>query len=339
MRPVPDGSSLCTVTLPASRPAVEGQTPAPSWHRRLHGAPGGAADEGRPGRTTAEHAAAHARRYRVWTVSDPRGRWVVSRPGGVRSVRRATSGPPRPGRLPRRAPQPARAIWWCRVLPSHSSAPPLAAGLERATFDQRRTLVELLVDRIVVDAPDVEIRYVIPLTGLARRNGALRPHHRALPPARAQARAGAPALQISRARPAVPGTLSAHSRPRRPPAPRPAVPSDPRRALPVAARGRATPAGARRRSPRGDRHATARPGLLVSSPTCRISEILPLYLGRERASVLGRGGAGSLFSAGARSRGDPGCGRGGPAPARAGHRGRTVSEASGTGGRCGRRGA
>jgi hypothetical protein len=55
-----------------------------------------------------------------------------------------------------------------------------AAGLARATFDQRRALVELPVDRVVVDAPDVEIRYVIPLTGLARRNGALRPRHRDL---------------------------------------------------------------------------------------------------------------------------------------------------------------
>jgi site-specific DNA recombinase len=57
----------------------------------------------------------------------------------------------------------------------------LAAGLERATFDQRRTLVELLIDRVVVDAPGVEIRYIIPLTGLAQRKGVLRPRHRAGP--------------------------------------------------------------------------------------------------------------------------------------------------------------
>jgi site-specific DNA recombinase len=57
----------------------------------------------------------------------------------------------------------------------------LAAGLERATFDQRRALVELLVDRVVVDAPGVEIRYIIPLSGLAQRNGVLRPRHRARP--------------------------------------------------------------------------------------------------------------------------------------------------------------
>jgi hypothetical protein len=55
----------------------------------------------------------------------------------------------------------------------------LAAGLERATFDQRRTLAELLIDRVVVDAPGVEIRYVIPLSGLAQRKGVLRPRHRA----------------------------------------------------------------------------------------------------------------------------------------------------------------
>ena len=59
--------------------------------------------------------------------------------------------------------------------------------------------------------------------------------------------------------------------------------------------------------------------------------ILPLYLGRERASVLGRGGAGSLFlPLGHAAAGDPGCGRGGPAPSQAGHRGRTVSEATRT---------
>jgi len=35
-------------------------------------------------------------------------------------------------------------------------------GLERATFEQRRHLVELLIDRVVVTDGDVEIRYVIP---------------------------------------------------------------------------------------------------------------------------------------------------------------------------------
>ena len=54
----------------------------------------------------------------------------------------------------------------------------IASGLERASQEERRALVELLVDRIVVDAPAVEIRYIIPLTGLARRKGVLRPRHR-----------------------------------------------------------------------------------------------------------------------------------------------------------------
>jgi site-specific DNA recombinase len=57
----------------------------------------------------------------------------------------------------------------------------VAAGLEQATFDQRRALVELLVDRVVVDPPDVEIRYIVPLTGVAQRKGVLRPRHRAGP--------------------------------------------------------------------------------------------------------------------------------------------------------------
>jgi hypothetical protein len=38
------------------------------------------------------------------------------------------------------------------------------AGLAHTTFDQRRQLVELLIDRVVVTNGDVEIRYVIPTT-------------------------------------------------------------------------------------------------------------------------------------------------------------------------------
>jgi site-specific DNA recombinase len=38
------------------------------------------------------------------------------------------------------------------------------AGLENATFEQKRQLVELLIDRVIVDDGDVEIRYVIPTT-------------------------------------------------------------------------------------------------------------------------------------------------------------------------------
>ena len=38
------------------------------------------------------------------------------------------------------------------------------SGLEGASFEQRRKLVELLVDRVVVTDEDVEIRYVIPTT-------------------------------------------------------------------------------------------------------------------------------------------------------------------------------
>jgi hypothetical protein len=55
----------------------------------------------------------------------------------------------------------------------------VAEGLEYAGFAQRRALVELLIDRVVVDGADVEIRYVIPLSGAARRKGVLRPRYRA----------------------------------------------------------------------------------------------------------------------------------------------------------------
>src|SRR5262249_26608184 len=46
----------------------------------------------------------------------------------------------------------------------------VSAGLEKATFEQRRQLVELLVDRVVVTGDVVEIRYVIP-TGPAGEHG------------------------------------------------------------------------------------------------------------------------------------------------------------------------
>jgi site-specific DNA recombinase len=59
-------------------------------------------------------------------------------------------------------------------------------NLEAATFEQRRDLVELLIDRVVVTDDDVEIRYVIPTTegSLHTRFGQLRQdylHHPAEP--------------------------------------------------------------------------------------------------------------------------------------------------------------
>jgi hypothetical protein len=38
----------------------------------------------------------------------------------------------------------------------------VATSLDQATFEQRRQLVELLIDRVVVTGEEVEIRYVIP---------------------------------------------------------------------------------------------------------------------------------------------------------------------------------
>jgi site-specific DNA recombinase len=38
----------------------------------------------------------------------------------------------------------------------------LRTGLDQASFEQRRQLVELLIDRVVVTDGEVEIRYVIP---------------------------------------------------------------------------------------------------------------------------------------------------------------------------------
>lgn len=77
-------------------------------------------------------------------------------------------------------------------MPQDVQTQHVAAGMERfreqvggrlahADFATRRAIVELVVDRVVVDAPEVEIRYVIPFTGAAQRKGVLRPHYRAGP--------------------------------------------------------------------------------------------------------------------------------------------------------------
>lgn len=58
----------------------------------------------------------------------------------------------------------------------------ISDGLEHAAFRQRRALVELLIDRVVVDGEEVEIRYVILLSGAARRKGVLRPRYRTAQP-------------------------------------------------------------------------------------------------------------------------------------------------------------
>ena len=42
-------------------------------------------------------------------------------------------------------------------------------GLEQATFDQKRLLIELLIDRIIVTDEEVEIRYVVPTTRVSEQ--------------------------------------------------------------------------------------------------------------------------------------------------------------------------
>jgi site-specific DNA recombinase len=53
----------------------------------------------------------------------------------------------------------------------------LAHGLDTADFARRRELVELLIDRVVVDAPSIEIRYILPVGGVPSPEGELRSHH------------------------------------------------------------------------------------------------------------------------------------------------------------------
>jgi len=53
----------------------------------------------------------------------------------------------------------------------------IAAGLDHASFARRRELVALLIDRVLVDPPTVEIRYLIPFGGAVQRKVALRLRH------------------------------------------------------------------------------------------------------------------------------------------------------------------
>ena len=54
----------------------------------------------------------------------------------------------------------------------------IAQRLDEASFARRRELVELLIDRVLVAPPDVEIRYIIPFGGTAHRKVVLQSGHR-----------------------------------------------------------------------------------------------------------------------------------------------------------------
>jgi len=53
----------------------------------------------------------------------------------------------------------------------------IAHGLDQASFARRRELVELLIDRVLVAPPEVEIRYIIPFGGTAHREVVLQSGH------------------------------------------------------------------------------------------------------------------------------------------------------------------
>ncbi len=55
----------------------------------------------------------------------------------------------------------------------------IAKGLDQASFARRRELVELLIDRVLVAPPEVEIRYIIPFGGAAHRKVVLQSGHQA----------------------------------------------------------------------------------------------------------------------------------------------------------------
>ncbi len=54
----------------------------------------------------------------------------------------------------------------------------IAQGLDQASFARRRELVELLIDRVLVAPPEVEIRYIVPFGGAAHRKVVLQSGHR-----------------------------------------------------------------------------------------------------------------------------------------------------------------
>ncbi len=53
----------------------------------------------------------------------------------------------------------------------------VAQGLDHDSFARRRALVELLIDRVLVEPPEVAIRSVIPFGGVAHRKVGLRLRH------------------------------------------------------------------------------------------------------------------------------------------------------------------
>jgi len=56
----------------------------------------------------------------------------------------------------------------------------IAQGLDQATFARRRELVELLIDRVLVDGDQVELRSIIPFGGTTDRKVALQSGHLAV---------------------------------------------------------------------------------------------------------------------------------------------------------------
>ena len=56
----------------------------------------------------------------------------------------------------------AELAGWVRSVEAFCAR--VRTGLAQATFEQKRQLVELLIDRVVVTDAEVEIRYVIPLS-------------------------------------------------------------------------------------------------------------------------------------------------------------------------------
>ena len=68
----------------------------------------------------------------------------------------------------------------------------VSTGLATATFDQKRQLVELLIDRVVVAGDEIEIRYVLPTSPQSEHIRFLSFAFRLFPPSSGSAAAPTP---------------------------------------------------------------------------------------------------------------------------------------------------
>src|SRR5918998_2797820 len=149
--------------------------------------PDGVGDAGGPGRLAPARGGASGP---VAPLRGPRDRDRAPAAPGLRPPVAADRGPAasarRPARRGRRRARPQLAGLSGRI---EDFCRRVQQGLVQATFEQRRALVELLIDRVIVTDGEVEIRYVMPTDHASEqvRFCHLRLDYRAGPPGRERA--------------------------------------------------------------------------------------------------------------------------------------------------------